>query len=391
MILVIAAIGIPVIQAATIGKYWKNEVINVFPKVMTSWCTACLVIGLTIWGGVIGYSIQIADAEEDIQTVSCENPIGVKISVNLASRLLTVYDGATKVGMFPIGPGKVSTPTPTGDFEIYGKIENPEWIDPKDAKKRIPSGEDNPLGYRWMAFYDTYGIHGTNMPGSIGSYVSNGCLRMYEADAEAVFDMAPIGTPVEIRYERLIIERAPDHTITYYIYPDGYGWQALNVSVVRDALAAYGVNDFVSNGDVALKIDASDGNPTIIGADYQLYINGRELSQKAFRQGEMIYLPLYPIAEAMGIQADWDGQARMITTPFGQAQGFLKQNHVYFDARDSMALFYLQSGMTEKLTYEGNSDWREGLSQAYHRGMVKPAAVTWSQFIKTLYAYIFGK
>jgi spore coat assembly protein SafA len=43
-----------------------------------------------------------------------------------------------------------------------------------------------------------YGIHGTNNPPSIGGYVSNGCIRMYNHDVEELFPRVSIGTPVEI-------------------------------------------------------------------------------------------------------------------------------------------------------------------------------------------------
>ena len=37
-----------------------------------------------------------------------------KIGINLASRILTLYEGDTKVKMYHVGVGKTSTPTPTG-------------------------------------------------------------------------------------------------------------------------------------------------------------------------------------------------------------------------------------------------------------------------------------
>jgi hypothetical protein len=48
---------------------------------------------------------------------------------------------------------------------------------------------------------DGYGIHATNDPGSIGKVRSHGCIRMNPADAEELFDLVPLGTPVEIVYD----------------------------------------------------------------------------------------------------------------------------------------------------------------------------------------------
>ncbi|MBR0060678.1 MAG: L,D-transpeptidase, partial [Selenomonadaceae bacterium] len=71
-----------------------------------------------------------------------------KIFINSASRLLLFYDGNVRVAMYHVGLGKVSTPTPSGYFKITSKEINPSWIDPDDPEYEIPSGPDNPLGYR---------------------------------------------------------------------------------------------------------------------------------------------------------------------------------------------------------------------------------------------------
>lgn len=311
------------------------------------------------------------------------------VKINLASRILTVYDGDVKIGIYPVGPGKISTPSPTGSFAIFSMIENPEWIDPKDEKKRVPSGEANPLGYRWMGFYDTYGIHGTNMPGSIGWYVSNGCIRMYEDDVEKVFDIVNIGTPVDIYYDRLVIDRAADHTISYYIYPDGYGWQSVDVAYVNHALAGYGVADFVSNADINLKIEASDGEPTVIGTDYRVYVNDELLPMRAFQQGAILYLPAKSIADALGVPVEWNAENNILTSPFGQVQGFKKKQNVYFSSKDTLKLFYLQGGLSDNLNYELHTDWRTGLSNAIEQGPLYPDEISFMTFIKALYSYVF--
>ncbi len=62
----------------------------------------------------------------------------------------------------------------------------------------------NPLGVRWIGFdaRETdgriYGIHGTNQPGSIGKYVSNGCIRVENREVSHLYDQVPLGTKVWI-------------------------------------------------------------------------------------------------------------------------------------------------------------------------------------------------
>ena len=152
-----------------------------------------------------------------------------RILVNTASRILTLYRGKEKAAMYPVGVGKASTPTPSGYYRVETKEVNPEWIDPEDTENRIASGPGNPLGYRWIGFSGTYGIHGTNSPESVGGYVSNGCVRMREQDVEDLYSRIHVGTAVDIMYDRIVINADPDHTVSYYIYPDGYSRQYLTV------------------------------------------------------------------------------------------------------------------------------------------------------------------
>jgi hypothetical protein len=46
--------------------------------------------------------------------------------------------------------------------------------------------------------YKGYGIHGTNMPNSIGRAASHGCIRMRNQDVEELFELVQVGDPVEL-------------------------------------------------------------------------------------------------------------------------------------------------------------------------------------------------
>jgi len=110
---------------------------------------------------------------------------GSYLLINLTTRQLSHLEGNKTVRTYPVGVGKPSTPTPTGKFKVVVKIINPGGV----------------LGTRWMGLsipHGNYGIHGTNNPSSIGGYVSNGCIRMYNHDVEELFPRVSIGTPVEI-------------------------------------------------------------------------------------------------------------------------------------------------------------------------------------------------
>ncbi len=105
--------------------------------------------------------------------------------VNTALKKLQFYERAKLVNSYPIAVGKPSTPTPTGEFKIVTKILNP----------------GNGLGTRWLGLSipnGHYGIHGTNIPSSVGKSISNGCIRMYNSDVEELFSLVSLKTPVLI-------------------------------------------------------------------------------------------------------------------------------------------------------------------------------------------------
>lgn len=278
-----------------------------------------------------------------------------KIYINSASRLMLFYDGNTRLAMYHLGLGKVSTPTPTGYFKITSKEINPSWIDPDDPEYEVPSGPDNPLGYRWMQIQGNYGIHGTNKPDSIGYYVSNGCIRMNERDVEELFDAVEVGTPVEITYNRVVVEKSPDDDVVYYVYPDGYGIQDISVADVTKWLEPFGVLPFESEYDISQKIEASDGEPTFVGKPYNVEINGeltaptdangtRFYAKAVIREG-ISYLPVVPIAKILRLKLEWNKTAATLASRFGKVICYERKGQLYCNADDAMILFNLEGGL----------------------------------------------
>lgn len=271
-----------------------------------------------------------------------------KIVINLAGRSLALYDGETKIRLYPIAIGKPSSPTPIGYYKIRSKDKNPTWTDPQDYKNVIPSGPSNPLGYRWMQIYGNYGIHGTNNPKSIGNFVSNGCIRMWEENVEELFELVEIGTPVEINYNRVVVEKTPEGVIAYYVYPDSYDRQNLTVPMIKNWLKGYGVEDFVSNADILAKIKASDGMPTFIGKSYAIVLNGKKLKNKAVQTDGVMYLPLNAVSENLPEKYTWNKDTETITSVFGNVRGIVKSDNIYVDARDLDNLFKVKGGLNKE-------------------------------------------
>ncbi|MDI6870258.1 MAG: L,D-transpeptidase family protein [Bacillota bacterium] len=118
------------------------------------------------------------------KSLSGRQPSRVHVLIDLERRELTLYFDHVPVRTYPVAVGKPSTPTPVGDWRI---VEKAKW------------GEG--FGSRWMQIsvpWGTYGIHGTNKPWTIGEAVSGGCIRMFNEDADEVYEWVKVGTPVKI-------------------------------------------------------------------------------------------------------------------------------------------------------------------------------------------------
>ncbi|MGE5598752.1 MAG: L,D-transpeptidase family protein [Bacteroidota bacterium] len=106
------------------------------------------------------------------------------IVVDVYYASLFVLDQGKIIAVFPVALGKIGTPTPVGSFRIKHKAQ---W--------------GGGFGSRWMGLdvpWGVYGIHGTNRPWSIGGYESHGCIRMFNADVEQLYELVPAGTPVHV-------------------------------------------------------------------------------------------------------------------------------------------------------------------------------------------------
>jgi len=106
---------------------------------------------------------------------------------------------------YGVAVGMPAYPTPTGRFTISNKAVNPAWTAPNSpwagayANETVAGGSaENPLKARWMGIVNGVGIHGTGVPGSIGSRASHGCIRMTVPDVVDLYPRVPVGTPVVI-------------------------------------------------------------------------------------------------------------------------------------------------------------------------------------------------
>lgn len=118
------------------------------------------------------------------------------IVVSLVDHKLALIENAKVVRIYRVAVGKVSTPSPTGTYTIADRVKNPTYY---HHGKVIRPGPGNPVGNRWMGLnIRGYGIHGTNVPGSVGKAASHGCIRLGEADIQDLFSRVRVGDTVEL-------------------------------------------------------------------------------------------------------------------------------------------------------------------------------------------------
>jgi len=140
-----------------------------------------------------------APAAETSDTESPAQPVR-QVVVSIPDRRLALVEAGRTLKVYPVAVGANQTPTPTGDFKVINRIEHPTYYKPGVV---IEPGDDNPLGTRWIGIsLKGYGIHGTNVPASIGKAASSGCIRMRQADLEELFELLRPGDAVNIRAER---------------------------------------------------------------------------------------------------------------------------------------------------------------------------------------------
>jgi len=120
----------------------------------------------------------------------------MSIVVDKSMNILTLKSGDKIVKTYRVATG-INNCTPVGSFKIINKIVDPPWyttggVIPSDSPKNI-------LGSRWLGLSaQSYGIHGTTEPQSIGNQVTSGCVRMRNADVEELYAIVGQGSEVVI-------------------------------------------------------------------------------------------------------------------------------------------------------------------------------------------------
>nr|WP_029593261.1 L,D-transpeptidase [Franconibacter pulveris] len=173
------------------------------------------------------------------------------IVINVAEMRLYYYPPDTNtVEVLPIGIGQAGRETPRNWVtRVERKQEAPAWVPTANTRREyesrgetlpamVPPGPENPMGRYAIYIGRLYAIHGTNARFGIGLRVSQGCIRLRDADIKYLFDNVPVGTRVQII----------DRPVKFTTEPDGSRWLEVHEPLSRNRV------EFESNKRVPLSV-----------------------------------------------------------------------------------------------------------------------------------------
>ena len=146
-----------------------------------------------------------AQARGDIVSVKDSYMPGT-IVIRTGERRLYYIVGAGQAIRYPVGVGRAGMQW-SGTASINGKYIEPAWSAPASIRRDyrslpsvVPGGSShNPMGAAAMTLSrGEYAIHGTNAPGTIGGFVSHGCIRMHNEDIMDLYSRVGVGTHVVV-------------------------------------------------------------------------------------------------------------------------------------------------------------------------------------------------
>jgi len=191
--------------------------------------------------------------------------------INLPELLLYHFVNGAYQRRYTLAIGKPSWPTPTGTYKIVEKRLNPVWNVPPSIQEemeqrglevveKVPPGPKNPLGKYYMGTSAWgVGIHATNRPWSVGSFVSHGCMRMLPSEIAQLFPQVPLGTSVKIIYRPIKIAVTPEGRVYLEVHPNIYHWEFNPKEYVQDMADFYQITDRIDWNKVPPVLKAKEG------------------------------------------------------------------------------------------------------------------------------------
>lgn len=224
----------------------------------------------------------------------------VKITINVPSFQMTLWQNGKEVAMYPVGVGKIDYPVAISLRKATSIEWNPVWIPPssdwieksstvKPGEIVLPTDPRNPLGKVKIPLGYGYLLHQAKGPQDMGGLVSHGCIRVLQRDLYDLSEkivaamglevtpqqiaaakrskktlVVPMETPltVEITYDTIVIEDGRLH-----VYPDVYQLKRNTLENVRAELKSSGIDDSrVTDAEIRRILDLVKGKKKYLAA-----------------------------------------------------------------------------------------------------------------------------
>jgi len=197
--------------------------------------------------------------------------LGNGILINLPQRMLFFFRDGNLTGAYPVGLGKPTWPTPTGQFSVVQLNKNPIWTVPISIQEelrreralvltKVPPGPDNPLGKYWIGLsLPGYGIHGTNAPPSVYHFQSHGCIRLQPENIEKLFPEIKIGATGQIIYAPVLLAVLDDGRIYLEVNRDVYNKGVNALQMLEELAEANHLADRIDWQKIAQVVEQQDG------------------------------------------------------------------------------------------------------------------------------------
>ncbi|MFA5110532.1 MAG: L,D-transpeptidase [Desulfobaccales bacterium] len=207
----------------------------------------------------------------NIHIVPAELKSGNGLVINLPELNMYHFQSGVCQRRYALAVGKPSWPTPTGTYKIEEKRKNPIWNVPPSIQEemeemgmevveKVPPGPKNPLGKFFMATSASgVGIHATNRPWSVGSYVSHGCIRMLPDEISQLFPQVEVGTPIKIIYRPIKMALTPEGRVYLEANPNIYQWELQPLDWVKSMAEYYQIEDHIDWSKVPAILKVKDG------------------------------------------------------------------------------------------------------------------------------------
>jgi L,D-transpeptidase catalytic domain len=120
------------------------------------------------------------------------------LHADLSERTLTLRKDGRRVHRMPIAVGRPGSETPTGRFAVTDKLSGSQYGPYYGCCILALSGHQPKTPPGWTGG-DRLAIHGTDVPSTIGTAASAGCLRASDADLRRLMAKVRLGTTLFVR------------------------------------------------------------------------------------------------------------------------------------------------------------------------------------------------